>query len=239
MIDTFAIESDGALRYATSTNYAKHTGNSECAECRPALLRSHRRDLYIQEYNVDCANTGVASIRLEQTNRGLSYLGVDITGVFPGEYNAAYFIGNNVYAYPPQIHACMYYGIYGFRRKSNGLLVSGGASSELLRSRPRACWYVPDLLAADPTNHIAVLEQPANPPDCAAGPLTTCHIHSKFQRNAQHDQHLRQHARNPHLQSLRHEDVPLRKTGGRRRAGGTSDFPLQRSQSRSRTSPAC
>jgi hypothetical protein len=29
--------------------------------------------------------------------------------------------------------------------------------------------HIADLLAADPTNHLAVLEQPANPPGCASG----------------------------------------------------------------------
>jgi hypothetical protein len=31
--------------------------------------------------------------------------------------------------------------------------------------------YVPNLAAADPTNHVAFLMQPANPPGCAPGPL--------------------------------------------------------------------
>ncbi len=171
VIDSFSIESDGALRYATSTNYAKHTGNSECAEAGQLFFDHTGATLYIQEYNVDCANTGVTAFALNKHTGRLSWRGVDITGVFPGMYNAAYFIGNNVYAYSAANSSCMYYGIYGFKRNNNGLLVSAGGVANTPKPPEGVSRYVPDLLAADPTNHIAVLEQPANPPDCAAGPL--------------------------------------------------------------------
>ena len=127
--------------------------------------------LYVQEFNADCANTGVASFALNKRNGKLHYLGIDITGVFPGDNNAAHFIGNNVYAYTAVNSGCMYYGIYGFQRKTNGLLVSGGALANYPTPSKNFSRFVPDLLAADPTNHIAMLMQPANPPDCAAGPM--------------------------------------------------------------------
>lgn len=172
VIDSFNIQSDGALRYATSTNYAKQTSSDECADAGQIFFDHTGATLYIQEYNFDCDNTGVTSFTLNKKTGALSYLGVDNTGAFPGMYNAAYFIGNNVYAYSAANSSCMYYEIYGFKRDTNGLLVSAGRVSNSPKTSsdgPRE--YVPDLLAADPTNHVAVLEQPANPPDCAAGPM--------------------------------------------------------------------
>ncbi len=172
LIDSFAVESDGALRYATSTNYAKHTSRDECADAGQLFFDHTAATLYIQEYNFDCANTGVTSFTLNKKTGGLSYLGVDNMGAFPGMYNAAYFTGNNVFAYSAANSSCTYYEIYGFKRDSNGLLISAGGVSNSPEPPPDgAGGYVPDLLAADPANHVAVLEQPANPPGCAAGSL--------------------------------------------------------------------
>lgn len=171
VIDTFTIESDGALHYANSTNYARHTSNEECAEAGQLFFDHTGSTLYIQEFNFDCANTGVTSFALNKHTGGLSWRGVDNMGAFPGMYNPAYFIGNNVSAYSAANSSCMYYAIYGFRRNNNGLLVSAGGVSNSPKPPEGVARYVPVLLAADPINHLAVLEQPANPPDCAADPL--------------------------------------------------------------------
>jgi hypothetical protein len=170
-IDTFAIRGNGALRYLTSTDYATHTINADCPVANQIFFDHTGSTLYVQEFNADCANTGVASFALNKLTGKLHYVGVDITGVFPGDNNAAYFIGNNVYAYTAVNSDCMYYGIYGFRRKTNGLLVSGGSLANYPTPSKNFSRFVPDLLAADPTNHLAMLMQPANPPDCAAGPM--------------------------------------------------------------------
>ena len=169
-IDTFAIESGGALRYISSTNYANHS-SGDCAAAGQLFFDHSGTNLYVQEFNADCANTGVASFAMNKYSGALSYLGLDITGAFPGDNNAAWFIGNNVYAYTAVNSACMYYEIYGFKRDSNGLLVSTSAGSSLPTPPPNVRRYVPDLVAADPFNHLAVLMQPANPPGCASGPL--------------------------------------------------------------------
>jgi 6-phosphogluconolactonase (cycloisomerase 2 family) len=172
VIDTFTIESDGALHYATSTNYAKHTSTQECADAGQLFFDHTGATLYAQEFNFDCDNTGVTSFTMNKQTGGLSYLGVDNTGAFPGMYNPAYFTGNNLYAYSAANSSCMYYEIYGFKRDSNGLLVSAGGVSNSPEPPPDgARGYVPDLLAADPVDHFAVLEQPANPPACAPGHL--------------------------------------------------------------------
>jgi hypothetical protein len=168
-LDTFAIEPEGSLRYLTSTDYAAHSGNSDCVVANQIFFDHTGANLYVQEFDADCANTGVASFTLKKQSGALRYLGIDITGVFPGDNNAASFIGNNVYGYTAVNSACMYYGIYGFRRRSNGLLVSGGALQNYPAAGQNIGRFVPELLAADPTNNLAILMQPANPPDCTSG----------------------------------------------------------------------
>ena len=170
-IETFAIESEGALRYEASTNYATHAPNEDCPAANQIFFDHTGATLYVQEFNADCANTGVASFSLNKESGKLHYLGVDITGAFPGDNNAAYFIGNNVYAYTAVNSDCEYYNIYGFKRKSNGLLVSAGGVANLPTPPPNFSRFIPDLVAADPHNNLAVLMQPANPPGCSSEPL--------------------------------------------------------------------
>jgi 6-phosphogluconolactonase (cycloisomerase 2 family) len=169
-IDTFAIEHGGGLRYLASTNFANHAKGDRAAANQ--LFFDHTgTDLYVQEFNADGANTGVASFAVNKNSGALTYLGLDITGAFPGDNKAAWFLGNNVYAYSAVNSGCMYYKIYGFKRNSNGLLVSADAGSSLPATPPNVHRYVANLVAADPYNHLAVLMQPANPPGCANGPL--------------------------------------------------------------------
>ena len=169
-LDSFAIESDGALHYLTSTDYATHTGASDCAAAEQVFFDHTGSDLYVTEFNADCSNTGVASFALNKQSGSLKYLGVDITGVFPGDNNAASFLGNNVYGYTAVNSYCMYYDTYAFKRQANGLLVTGGGLANYPTSSVDGVTrYIPEFMAADPTDHVAVLVQPAEPPSCTGG----------------------------------------------------------------------
>lgn len=170
-IDTFAIEPGGALHYQASADYSKYAPNHACVTANQIFFDHTGSTLYVQEFNADCANTGVASYSLYKPTGKLHYLGVDITGAFPGDNNIAHFIGNNVYAYTAVNSDCMYYGIYGFRRKTGGLLVSGGGLANYPTPPPNFRTFIPDLVAADPYNNLAVLMQPANPPGCSSEAL--------------------------------------------------------------------
>lgn len=171
-LDTFAIDSDGALRFQASTNYATHSPHEDCPSANQIFFDHTGNTLYAQEFNADCANTGVASFALNKTSGRLHYLGIDITGAFPGDNNAAFFIGNNRYAYTAVNSDCMYYTIYGFKRGSSGLLMNlPDTFGNLPSPPPNFRGFVPDLIAADPYNNLAVLMQPANPPGCSSEPL--------------------------------------------------------------------
>ena len=80
---------------------------------------------------------------------GLSYLGSGQHRCISGMYNVLLFHREQCSMYSAANSSCMYYEIYGFKRNSNGLLVSAGG--EYPRPAPDGVeGYVPDLLAADP-----------------------------------------------------------------------------------------
>lgn len=174
-IDTYRIESDGSLTRLGATNYAQYNnpGGTECGAAGQLVFDHTGSDLYVQEYNGSnaCANTVIASFGVQKPAGGLNYLATDVTGVFPGVWDAPSFIGNNKLAYVAEDDSCMYWSIYGFQRNSNGSLNSINFKFNLPTPGPGFRMYIPYLTAADPTNHLAMTVAPANPPGCTGGPL--------------------------------------------------------------------
>jgi hypothetical protein len=167
-IDTFKIGSNGALSYITSTSCAQ-TGNS-CVYAFNLFFDHTGSDLYAMEY--DGSNDETASYSVNESSGVLNYLGNTVTGAFPGDYTSTFLIGDNVYAYSADQSGCMYPNIYAFQRESSGLLNSIGSQFNVQPTPPPGVRiYYPDLTVADPTNNLAMLEQPANPPGCATGPV--------------------------------------------------------------------
>jgi hypothetical protein len=174
-IDAFRIESDGALSYAASTDYQKYNDPGYLCGIAGQIFFDHTgATLYLTEFEGTsaCANDMYASFEVVKATGRLTYLGLADTGAFPGAYTAAYFIGDDLYSYSADDSACMYYGIFGFKRSSNGLLTDlGNVEKNLPTPPPGVSAFVPNLAVADPANHLAVAMQPANPPGCAPGPL--------------------------------------------------------------------
>ncbi len=171
-IDAYSMESNGALAYRASTNYANDTSgcSGDCTYADQIYFDHTGASLYVQEFQTD-ENTGVASFEVIKSTGGLNYLGYANTGAFAGLSTAAYFIGNNQYAYAAVDSACMYYSLDGFERDSNGLLVDIGATYNQPTPPSGVSGYILNLAAADPTDHVAFIMQPANPPGCASGSL--------------------------------------------------------------------
>lgn len=174
-IDAFLIGSNGALTFTTSTNYAQFNNqNNPCGSAGQLFFDHTGATLYVQEYDGSeaCANDVDASFAVDKASGTLNYLGLANTGAFPGDYFAAYFIGNNIYAYSADQSGCMYFQVDGFQRESSGLLsFIGNFRFNQPIPPPGVSIYYPDIAVADPTNHVAIVEQPANPPGCATGPL--------------------------------------------------------------------
>ncbi|MGH9640923.1 MAG: hypothetical protein ACRD3Q_00715 [Terriglobales bacterium] len=171
-INAYKIGSDGSLTYSTFTDYAQYNnpGGQECGYAGNVRFDHTGSDLYVQEFQATaCANDLIASFSVNQSDGSLTYLGNAVDGDFPGVFNPASITGDNVYAYSADNDNCMYYALYGFQRQSNGLLENFNEQYNQPAPPPGISGYVADLLAADQTNHLAVLEQPANPPGCSAG----------------------------------------------------------------------
>lgn len=168
LIDTLQIGSNGALTYVTSTPCVQ-TGDV-CIYASNLFFDHTGSDLYVMELD-DSTNDVTASFAVDNSSGGLHYLGNSVTGSFPGDYTGTFFIGNNIYAYSADQSACMYAAIYGFQRESNGLLNLINIQANSPTPPPGVHTYYPDLTVADPTSNLAFLEQPANPPGCAPGPL--------------------------------------------------------------------
>ena len=171
LINTYNIHSDGSLAFASQTNYAQNNPKG-CGTAGALFFDSTGNSLYVQEHNIDCANTGTASFTVQGSTGMLNYLGSALTGSNYDADNPASFSGNNQFAYAAGPSGCYIYSIPGFQRSSNGLLSTfdDGAPNYLPGEPGSFRDFVPDLAAADTANLVAVAEIPANPPGCAGLP---------------------------------------------------------------------
>ncbi len=167
-INSYRIAKDGSLSFAVSTNY-QQVEQPGCGFPSQLIFDHSGKSLYVTESQVDCANNGVTNWAVDWATGALDYLGLTDTGNW--NINAAYFIGNDKYAYTAYNDSCMYYSMNRFTRAANGKLTE--SSSVMLSPKAPAKFraYIPYLGAADPTNHIAFAEYPANPPGCTSDPV--------------------------------------------------------------------
>jgi hypothetical protein len=167
-INAYKIDPDGSLQYMTSTDYTRY--NPDDAGLAGALVLDHTgMSLYIMEYEAYNDNNIYASFAIDKSDGSLDYLGFANEGAasFAAAYLAPTFTGNNVYAYTATNSDCMYFGVYGLKRESNGLLrnIDLDPPGEMTPTPPAQDHaYCPQEAAADPTNHVAITLQPANPP---------------------------------------------------------------------------
>ena len=162
-INVFKIGSDGALTPASQMDI-NQSGN-KCAESDGIFFDRTGQSLYQIETRIDCANNGVASFSIDQTNGNLTHIGDVVAGRYlSGEVSVS---GNNQFAYSA-LSECMYPAFSTFARASNGLL---SLSQSLQRPSPPApppgapptgfvTGYVPGNSATDSTNHIVFAELP-------------------------------------------------------------------------------
>lgn len=157
-IDAYLIGSNGALRYSASTNYAQYNSD-DCGSAGSVFLDHTGASLYVMEYEGDsCANNEYHSFAVQKATGKLTNLGsaaVNNWITLP-----ASFIGNNVYAWSASCLGDMYWGIFGFKRSSNGLLteIGGGRTP----TPKQGDFFCPSQAAADPTNHVAITMQAVN-----------------------------------------------------------------------------
>lgn len=172
IVSAFDIHPNGSLTFASLTNYALDN-SSNCGAAGAIFFDHTGQSLYLQEYDIDCANSGTASYTLHKSTGMLSYLGNTITGSEYDDRSPASFIANNLFAYAAGPSGCYIYSVDGFKRASDGMLSSAASGAPAYLPGPPGGFrdFVPDLAAADTANHIAITETPANPPGCAGLPV--------------------------------------------------------------------
>ncbi|MGA8673387.1 MAG: hypothetical protein WB679_26160 [Terracidiphilus sp.] len=166
-INAYRIADDGSLTYAVSTDYQQVKPG--CGGASQLIFDHTGQSLYVTEYAVDCSNNGVTDWAVDDATGGLNYLGLTDTGNW--NINAAYFIGNNDYAYTAYDDGCMYHSMNEFEREANGILKESAPPMNSPAPPSGVRTYIPYLGAADPTNHVAFAEYPANPPGCTSDPV--------------------------------------------------------------------
>lgn len=159
-VAAFAIQSNGALHWSTSTNVAQY--NSLPCFFPPELVLDHTGATLDVAAAVGglCDNTEHQSFTVNKSTGALHFLGsASQTFLFDSPLS---FSGNNVYAYGS---ACTNFEgnyldtFHVYQRGTNGLLTLTGINAPTLPPPTSGDFYCRSLTAADPSNHVAVSVQ--------------------------------------------------------------------------------
>lgn len=150
-VDSFAIETDGALRWTLSNNVVQHNP-SDCGTSGPLFLDHTGASLYDLQTRSDCSNNSYQSFSVGSAGQ-LHLLGS--SGPDSWLSSPASFLGDNVYAYSADCLGNLYWEVSGYKRSSNGLLSGIGIRTQLPAPKSGDFWC-PSLTAADRTNHVAI-----------------------------------------------------------------------------------
>jgi 6-phosphogluconolactonase (cycloisomerase 2 family) len=161
-VAALSIQSNGALKWATSTNVAQFNG-SGCGGNSPVILDHTGASLYVMA-NSDslCDEEFFQSFQVEKPTGYLNFLGA--TPPIFVNFGQLTFSANNRYAY--QATCSDYRGFYsgtitGYQRHSNGLLTLANLSAPVPDAQT-GDFFCADHAAADPANHVAIEYQLIN-----------------------------------------------------------------------------
>jgi len=156
-IDAYWMEGNGALTYSATTNTALP---GDCNPLGPLFLDHTGATLYDMEFRGDdCLNNTFVSFTVNKPSGKVKNIGNSTASDWLSL--PASFIGNNVFAYSASCLGDMYWGIYGFKRGSSGLLTEISLTAAPPKP-PTGYFYCPSQAAADPANHVAISMQPVN-----------------------------------------------------------------------------
>jgi len=155
-VNSYRIEANGGLRYAVTTNITRYN-DTDCASTGPVFTDNTGTTVYNMEFRGDgCANNTYRSFRAESATGGLENLGD--SGGNSWLYQSASFLGNDTWAYSASCLGNMYWGIFGFKRSSNGQLTEIPISAPV-PPPPNGEFFCPSEAAADGANHVAIAMQ--------------------------------------------------------------------------------
>lgn len=155
-VNSYRIEPNGGLLYAVTTNITRYN-STDCASTGSVFTDRTGSTVYNMEYRGDgCANNTYRSFTTESATGGLENLGE--SGGNSWLYEPASFLGNNVWGYSASCLGNMYWGIFGFKRSSNGLLTEIPISAPV-PPPPNGEFFCPSEAASDGANHVAIAMQ--------------------------------------------------------------------------------
>jgi len=155
-VNSYRIEANGGLHYAVTTNINRYN-DTDCASSGSVFADNAGTTIYNMEYRGDgCANNTYRSFKVESATGGLENLGE--SGGNSWLYQPASFLGNNTWAYSASCLGNMYWGIFGFKRSSSGLLTEIPISAPV-PPPPNGEFFCPSEAAADGANHVAISMQ--------------------------------------------------------------------------------
>lgn len=164
-IETYEVESNGALRYVASENAVSPDGG--CGEAGEIFTDHSGETLYDMAYfGNQCSNNTFEQFSVNQSTGKLSYLGIEGND---NQINGRLsFTKNNLFAYSADCFRTMP-SIYGFRRNSNGKLTQLNINPAI-PDAPENDAYCPWLAESDPFNHLAVTLQALDENQNLVGP---------------------------------------------------------------------
>jgi hypothetical protein len=164
-IDTYAVESNGALHYVASENVVSPDGG--CGNANDIFTDHKGETLYAMAYfGNQCSNNTYEEFSINQSTGKLAFLGdagddEEINGLLS-------FTANDLFAFSSDCYKT-FPSIYGFKRGSNGKMTELNTNPALPEA-PGDDWYCPWLAEADPYNHLAVTMGALDPNLNSVGP---------------------------------------------------------------------
>ncbi|MGA2537906.1 MAG: hypothetical protein ABSF53_17965 [Terracidiphilus sp.] len=164
-IDSYEVESNGALHYVASENVVSADGGNGDAD---QIFTDHTGEtLYDMAYwGNQGSNNTYEEFSIDQSNGKLTFLG--IAGDNEEINGRLSFTGNDQFAYSADCYKT-YPAIYGFKRSSNGKMTELNINPHM----PVASgsdWFCPWLAESDPFGHLAVSMGALDPNLNSVGP---------------------------------------------------------------------
>jgi hypothetical protein len=160
-IDAFHIDqSTGALSLWSEADVAKMNAQ-DCGGPGQLSLDRTGVTLYNFEFNDDgCSNNDYRSLAIVKANGSLHNLGATVGNDWLTAPPA--MLANNVYAYAASCIGNTYWGIWGFRRESDGALTDLKNFTHAMPASTSDDFWCPSEPAADNTGHVGMVMQSVN-----------------------------------------------------------------------------
>ena len=158
-IDSFRLESNGALNTAGQTDIAQFSTN-DCGAPGGIVLDHTGQSLYEFEYRGDCSNNDMRSLNVMKASGDLQNMGATEGNSWLTQ--PVTILSNNTYAYAVSCLGNMYWGVWGFKRGTNGALTDLPNFSRTLPTPKSGDFWCPMQASADPSLHVAMVLQAVN-----------------------------------------------------------------------------